>query len=105
MQVDRVSQLEEFLREDPGDAFNIYALALEYLKSDAKKSYELFEGLISKQPDYLPTYYPFAHLLIELQQTERAEATFKQGIEIARRTNDHKTYKELSSAYNDWLYS
>jgi hypothetical protein len=105
MQADRIAQLEKFLREDPGDAFSRYALALEYLKSDPKKSYELFDALLSEQPDYLPTYYPFAHLLIELQQSERAASIFQQGIDAARRLNDHKTHKELSSAYNDWLYS
>jgi predicted Zn-dependent protease len=103
--VDRVAQLEEFLREDPGDAFSTYALALEYLKSDTKKSYDLFDSLLKVQPHYLPTYYPFAHLLIEMQQPERAEVIFKQGIDAAREANDQKTYKELSSAYNDWLYS
>jgi predicted Zn-dependent protease len=103
--VDRIAQLEEFLREDPDDAFSKYALALEYLKSDAKKSYELFDSLLQAQPDYLPTYYPFAHLLIEMQQPERAEAIFKQGIDAAREAKDHKTLKELSSAYNDWLFS
>lgn len=103
--MDRVEQLEEFLREDPGDAFTMYVLALEYLKTDTKKSYELFDNLLQSQPDYLPTYYPFAHLLIELQQPQKAEQTFKQGIEVANRLQDHKTFKELSGAYNDWLYS
>jgi Tfp pilus assembly protein PilF len=103
--VDRIAQLEEFLKEDPNDAFSTYALALEYLKSNQKKSYELFESLLTTQPEYLPTYYPFAHLLIEMLQPEKAETIFRQGIEIARRANDLKTLKELKSAYNDWLYS
>lgn len=103
--MDRIAQLEEFLRDDPEDAFTLYALALEYLKSDAKKSYEIFEGLLNKRPDYLPTYYPFAHLLIELQQADKAKAIFQQGIDAALRANDRKTHKELTSAYNDYLYS
>jgi tetratricopeptide (TPR) repeat protein len=103
--VDRIKQLEEFFKEDPNDAFNSYALALEYLKSDPQKSYELFESLLNKHPDYLPTYYPFAHLLTELRQPDKAESIFKQGIDVARRVNDPKTLRELSAAYNDWLYS
>lgn len=102
--MDRIAQLEEFLKEDPDDAFSTYALALEYLKTDRRKSYELFEKLLKQVPDYLPTYYPFAHLLIDLQQFDKAESTFKQGIEIALRANNQKTHKELSSAYNDWLF-
>lgn len=102
--MNRISQLEQFLREDPHDPFNIYALALEYLKIDNKKSYSLFQKLFEERPDYLPTYYPFAHLLSELQQFDKAELIFKQGIEKARDANDLKTLKELTNAYNDWLF-
>lgn len=101
--MDRVRQLEEFLREDPADPFNSYALALEYLKSDPKKARDLFEKLLSTQPNYLPTYYPFAQLLTE-KHDKRAEDVYKQGMDIARRLNDLKTFKELNSAYNDWLF-
>jgi Tfp pilus assembly protein PilF len=102
--VNRIAQLEEFLKEDPNDPFNSYALALEYLKTDPAKSLSLFESLLSAHPDYLPTYYPFAQLLIEQQQTDKAEAIFRKGIDTARRANDLKTLKELSNAYNDWLF-
>ncbi len=101
--MDRIQQLEEFLREDPGDPFNTYALALEYMKSDPGKASKLFEGLVEQRPDYLPTYYPFAQLLTE-KQDGRAEAIFKQGIETARRLNEAKALKELSSAYTNWLF-
>jgi len=102
--VSRIAQLEEFLREDPDDDFNLYALALEYLKSDQLKAHDLFSNLLRKSPGYLPTYYPFAHLLIELQQATKAEEIFEQGIELARRSGDSKTLKELTNAYNDWLF-
>ncbi len=102
--MNRIGQLENFLKEDPNDAFTLYALALEYIKSDSGKAYELFQKLIDEQPDYLPTYYPFAHLLVELQLPGKAEMIFNQGIERARLANDLKTFKELSNAYNDWLF-
>jgi hypothetical protein len=101
--MDRVRQLEEFLKEDPTDPFNSYALALEYLKIDSKKSQDLFEGLITTKPEYLPTYYPYAQMLGE-QRDPRVESIFKQGIDMAKRLNDFKTLKELSSAYSDWLF-
>jgi hypothetical protein len=101
--MDRIRQLEEFLEEDPTDPFNSYALALEYLKTDPKKSQQLFEDLIKNKPEYLPTYYPYAQMLID-QQDARADVIFKQGIDIAKRLNDLKTFKELNSAYNDWLF-
>ena len=101
--MNRIEQLEEFLREDPNDPFNSYALALEYLKSDQDKAYNLFVRLIDLHPNYLPTYYPFAQLLSE-RQDKQAEDIYKQGIETARRLNDFKTLKELTNAYNDWLF-
>lgn len=101
--MNRVEQLEQFLREDPDDPFNSYALALEYLKMDFQKAYDLFEKLLSRHPNYLPTYYPFAQLLSE-RQDKRAEEIYKKGIETARRAGDQKTLKELTSAYNDWLF-
>ncbi len=100
----RIAQLEAFLEEDPADPFNKYALALEYLKVDPDKSYELFEALLKDRPDYLPTYYPFAHLLIEQQKLDLAEKTFQDGIRRAALANEEKTRKELQGAYNDWMF-
>jgi len=102
--MDRIEQLEAFVKEDPDDPFNHYALALEYLKVNASKAYEQFENLVKKHPEYLPTYYPFAHLLIELKQPDRGEQIFKAGMEQARTAKDLKTLRELQAAYNDWMF-
>ena len=102
--MDRIRQLEEFLNDDPHDPFNTYALALEYQKVDVKKAYALFDQLLGSHPDYIPTYYTFAHLLIDIQQVEKAETVFKQGIEFAKRANDVKALRELTNAYNNWLF-
>lgn len=102
--MDRIKLLEEFLRDDPEDPFNTYALALEYQKSDVKKAYELFDQLLSKHPNYLPTYYTFAHLLADLQEAEKAENVFKLGIDLSKKLNDNKALKELSNAYTNWLF-
>jgi lipoprotein NlpI len=101
--MDRISILEEFLKEDPRDPFNSYALALEYLKIDTQKAQTLFEQLLTTHPNYLPTYYPFAQLLIE-RRDSKVDVIFKQGIDMAKRMNDAKTLRELNSAYTDWLF-
>lgn len=103
--MDRVAQLLEFLDEDPADPFNKYALALEYQKSDPKKAFVFFKDLMDNSPSYLPTYYPFAFLLIDLGQSTEAEQVFKQGIETAQKSDNPKALKELRTAYNDWLYT
>lgn len=101
--MDRIALLEGFLKEDPHDPFNSYALALEYIKIDSQKAKEIFESLLSSNPDYLPTYYSFAQLLIDLNDPH-AQTVFKQGIEIARQQNNLKTLNELTSSYNNWLF-
>jgi hypothetical protein len=100
----RIQQLEAFVKEDPGDPFNHYALALEYLKVDTSMAFQHFENLIKNHPDYLPTYYPFAHLLIDMKQPDRGEQVFQSGIELARKSGHTKTMRELQAAYNDWLF-
>lgn len=104
MNQDRVARLKAFIAEDPDDPFNHYALALEYLKTDAKLAFDQFDFLLSKHPDYLPTYYPFAHLLIEMGSAQRGEEVFKMGISRAKTVNDAKTMRELQAAYDDWMF-
>lgn len=104
MPTNRIEALEKFLQEDPNDPFNYYALALEYLKSDQQKAAALFRKLLDEHSDYLPTYYPYAHLMIELGKSNEAEALFNQGIEKAESAGDQKTVRELKAAYDDFLF-
>jgi hypothetical protein len=103
--MNRLPQLEQFLRDDPSDPFNYYAVALEYLKIDARKAKTLFVELCARFPDYLPTYYPFAHLLIEEGNWPEAESIFTKGIETAKKLGDSKALRELTTAHNDWLFT
>lgn len=100
--MDRLQQLIAFQQQEPDDPFNQYALALEYLKHDPAKSESLFTSLIESHPEYLPTYYPFAHLLAGKPDRERTTMVFRSGIEQAIKANDLKTLRELRSAYQDW---
>ncbi len=102
--MDRLTQLKQFAFEEPDDPFNLYALALEFLKNDPAEASQLFETLTRRHPHYLPTYYPYAHLLIERKEPTKAEQVFQQGIETARMQQDYKTLKELQAAYTDWGY-
>ncbi|MBL7852373.1 MAG: tetratricopeptide repeat protein [Cyclobacteriaceae bacterium] len=100
----RIEQLKQFIAEDPGDPFPRYALALEYLNHEPEVARTSFRELLEQFPDYLPAYYPAAHLLIDLGQNEEAEQVFQSGIELARKQNDRKTEKELRQAYEQWLF-
>jgi len=99
-----LEQLEKFAQEDPEDPFNLYALALAYLKQDAIKAERLFEQLIIQHSRYVPTYYQLGHLYAEQGKVEQALSTFEQGIVVAREAGDHKALREMDAARLAVLY-
>jgi len=100
----RIDQLEKFLTEDPHDPFNLYALALEYQKSDAEKALTLFHRLTNEHPQYVPTYYHFGKLLLEVGERSGALKTFEAGMHQARSQHDSKALHELQAAYQEAEY-
>lgn len=104
MNSSRLIQLLEFLKEDPNDPFNLYAIAIEYRKSDPSKSLSYFEQLLHEHPDYLPTYYQIAHLYLDLNKRPEAEEALKAGITLAQQQANMLSLRELQNAYNELLY-
>ena len=99
---DRINQLLQFLEEDPNDPFTLYALALEYQKSDTIQARTTFEQLTQQHPDYLPTYYAAAHFMMETGDQHQAEVLFLKGIDLAKAHSNKKALMELQSAYGIW---
>ena len=100
----RIEQLQQFYEDDPADPFNLYALALEYLKFDQEKSAVFFEKLLQEHKEYLPTYYHAAKFFQEHGQREKAADIFETGIELAKKKNDSKALRELRSAYDEMMF-
>lgn len=92
-----------FYEEDPADPFNVYALALEYRKTDIAKALLFFDEVLEKHPDYLPVYYHAAGFFAELDQIEKAELIYKKGIELAGKQGNAKALSELSRAYRMFM--
>jgi predicted Zn-dependent protease len=98
----RLQLVQEMLKKDPNDAFLLYALAIEIVNSgDKKEGIRQLEKLRLSQPDYLATYYQLGKLYEELSQNEKAIPVYKEGLEIAKKQNNNKTYGEISEAL--WL--
>ena len=95
--LDRIKLLEQFIKEDPSDPFNYYALALEYAKIHEEKALDIFIQLITDHRDYLPTYYQLAKLYEQLGRKESALNAYNEGILIARQQKDFKTQQELAA--------
>jgi hypothetical protein len=101
---DRLTLLKQFYNENPDDPFNIYGLALEYLKSDRIESMKLFDVLLHRHEGYIPTYYHAAKLALDLGDRERAEKIYEKGMEMAKIMNDAKAFRELRSAYDELMF-
>ena len=99
----RLEQLQEFLKEDPHDPFNIYALALEYQKSDLQKSKELYNQLLVDFENYIPAYYHAGNLYLELGLQEEAIKIFATGIIQAKKQNELKAMRELQTVYDELM--
>jgi tetratricopeptide (TPR) repeat protein len=103
MENQRLQTLLEFLKEDPFDAFNLYAVALEYSKFDIETALEYFSMLLQTNPDYLGTYYQVGSLLRKQGKEEEAEKIYRTGIEKAIFAGDTHTKAELSNALSNML--
>jgi Tfp pilus assembly protein PilF len=88
-----------FHKEDPADPFNIYALAIEYLKHDKLKSKLFFEDLLVNHPKYIATYYHAAALFADFGEIELAKKTYTEGIKMAESQNKQNALRELKGAY------
>ncbi|MDB5241674.1 MAG: enzyme of heme biosynthesis [Spirosoma sp.] len=109
MNNDRIQQLIRFIQEEPGDPFNVYALAMEYINGNPEQAKPYFEQLLTDHPDYLPTYYHAAALYADLGDPDTAVQLYEKGILLARAQNNPKTELELQRALqsfeedrNDW---
>lgn len=94
----RIQQLIRFVQEEPNEPFNVYALAMEYITDEPAQARLYFDDLLTRFPDYLPTYYHAAALYAELGSSDRAAALYEKGIELARTQQNQKTLLELLRA-------
>ena len=98
MNNDRIQQLIRFVQEEPGDPFNVYALAMEFINGQPEQARPYLDQLLTNHPDYLPTYYHAAALYAGMNQRDRAAALYEKGIELARVQSNPKIRLELQRA-------
>ena len=98
MNNDRIQQLIRFVQEEPGDPFNVYALAMEFINGKPEQAKPYFDQLLSSHPEYLPTYYHAAALYADLGDRDTAANLYEKGIALARAQNNSKTLLELQRA-------
>ena len=95
----RLKRLSELALKNPGDPFANYGLAMEYRRQDRnQEAIKTFAKLMQERPDYLPTYFHYGTLLLQMGESSGAEAVFTQGITTAQEQGDQHTRDELSQA-------
>ncbi|MFN0276872.1 MAG: hypothetical protein ACKVPJ_14080 [Chitinophagales bacterium] len=100
--MNRLSQLLQFLQENPNDPFIKYCLALEYDKAgESTKAVEYFTVLEQQHADYVATYYHLGKLYEKLQEKGKAEQTYNKGLLVAQLAKDQHAYSELLNAKNE----
>jgi hypothetical protein len=102
--LERIELLKGYCKEEPGNPFNFYALALEYRESDKPAAAELFDFVLSNFPNYLPVYFPAAHFFYEEDDLLKAKQVFESGLALAYDLQDEKAKKELANAYQNFLF-
>lgn len=103
--MDRMAKLQEFLAANPNDSFVQHALALEYIKlGDDATARTYFEQILSRDEQYIGSYYHLAKLLERNGATEEAIQVYEKGMEIAKGAGDNHAFNELRAAYEDLTF-
>lgn len=100
----RLEQLLEYLKDEPNDPFNHYAVATEYRSTDPEKALQILTELRENHPSYLPTYYHLGELLIEFDQKDDAEVVLEEGVKLARTQQASTPLRELQNLLNQLLF-
>ena len=102
---ERIEKLKKFLESSPNDCFLHHALALEYIKAGEEASAQShFEHNLTKDPNYVATYYHLGKLLERGGQVQPAIDIYARGMEVAKAVKDMHAYSELQAAWEDLVY-
>lgn len=96
--MDKISILNDALKQNPADAFARYALAMEYSnQGQIEASLEQFGQLLFHNPDYTAGYFMAAQTLVKAGRAGEARAKLEAGIACARRTNNQHALGEMEA--------
>jgi tetratricopeptide (TPR) repeat protein len=95
----RLTELQNMLLAEPGDAFLRYAIALELAKAgQLQQAIAETIQLIHEQPDYLGAYYQLGKWLEQNNQSDKALDIYRRGVAIAEKQNKKKALAEFQEA-------
>jgi predicted Zn-dependent protease len=98
----RRRKLEEFLAQNPNDAFARYGIALDcFRQGELDTADSHFRALLQNNPDYVPAYQMYAQLLAQSNRIDDAKSVLVKGIESATRLGNQHARSEMESHLAD----
>ncbi len=92
----RRQKLEDYVAQNPSDAFSRYGLALESLREGYKTAAEAqFRFLIENNADYVPGFQMYAQMLAQEDRRVEARTILTTGIAAATRTGNAHARSEM----------
>ncbi len=93
---DRLREFQALAAEMPDDPVVRFGLAGAYLDAGrAEEAAREFEAVIRLNPDYTAAHRGLGRALEKAGRAAEARAAYRRGIEVARRTGDLQTGKEM----------
>ena len=81
----RREKIEALLKEEPGDVFLRYSLALELeAAGEWETGIDILQDLARAEPPYLPAFQMAAQHLVAHDRVTDARRALREGIEVAR---------------------
>ncbi|MGH9484665.1 MAG: tetratricopeptide repeat protein [Terriglobales bacterium] len=98
----RREQLEEFVRQNPTDAFARYGLAMELMRSgEAEEALAQFRLLQEKHPNYAAGFQQAGQLLMSLERNDEARVILQRGLEAAGASGDRHAASEIQGLLDE----
>ena len=94
----RVEKVKAMLAKSPDDTFLLYALAMEYKKTDQPQSLELLRRVIQLDPLQSYAYFQLGQVHELSGDAEAAKETYRQGVTAAGRAGDEHAKHEIAAA-------
>lgn len=93
---ERIAELEEIVRDIPDDPVVRFGLASAYLEvGRAEEARREFEATLRLKPDYTAAHRGLGRALERAGRAGEATVVYRRGIEVATRTGDLQTKKEM----------
>lgn len=92
----RIADLEELVADEPDDVTARFMLGTELARvHEHARAAEHFRSILAMDPDYTAAWRGLGRAQVALGDVDGARETFTKGLEVAERTGDYQSGKEM----------